>query len=478
MFLQGAKKATLSLPTPHAGGQDVFFYWSDLRPQSQVLVAPCGTKLGKSFGSALWLTKENWLNPSLYSGWIGPTYLKCRIGYRYMKAMLPQIPEVNCVDSKLEIFLPNGSLVKFLHGKDAETTVEGEAIDRFVIDESGKQKRQLWYSLFTTLTQTGGKGIITGTPRGFNWYYDVFRAAKLGDPFYSWVTLPTRNSPFVTADAIANAKRLLPKALFDQYYEALFVSSGTVFGDISKMFDGELRVDPGAKFWIHPNAELRKEDTVTGWDIAKHRDYSVFFTVTTSGRLVGYARFRRVPYEAQVDRLAVYFDKFFPESDKSLRYDATGVGGAVGEMITHKDIDAAITAVIFSNRSKQEMVSRTTMAIDSGWFKAPRIEQIEHEFASYEVNVTKSGLFTYSAPDGENDDCVSAGMLAITGAYQSSIAEESEKMIEDLLNGSTIDDNEDDAIRQLAAQFGGDDSFFDNESEEDEAAFEDFVMDA
>ncbi len=448
--------------------QERFVTWTIENPKAQVLVAPCGTKVGKSFGSAYWLLSEALLYPGIYCVWIAPTYLKARIGYRYMKALLPEHPYIECLDGKLEIRLGNRSFIKFLHGRDAETTVEGEAVDRFVVDESGKQTRQLWYSLFTTITQTRGLGIVTGTPRGFTWYYDIFRQAKNGDPFFCWLQLKTEQSPYVNPKAVAQAKRILPKALFDQYYNALFVSMSTVFGDIDSMFDESLVVAPNVKFWVHPNLASRELDTVTGWDIAKHRDYSVFYTVNTKGQLVGYARFRKVPYDVQVDRLKHYLDKYFM-GDKILRYDATGVGSAVGDMIVDKDIDASVTAVTFSQKSKQEMVSRTTMAIENNWHKAPRIEQIEHEFGSYELNVTKSGLFSYSAPDGEHDDVVSAAMLAISGAYQLFTADESEKFLAKYMSGAEENAEDNEIVANAAEEFFEDkDSFFDDDSEEEQ----------
>lgn len=448
--------------------QEIFAHWSEDNLEAQVLIAPSGTKVGKSFGAAAWISKEALSNPGLYCIWIGPTYLKAKIGYRYIKAMLPDHDSIECLDGKLEIRLGNRSFIKFLHGKDAETTVEGEAVDRFVIDESGKQSKQLWYSLFTTITQTQGLGIITGTPRGFTWYYEEFRKAKSGDPFYVWTQLKTEQSPYVNPKALVQAKRLLPKALYDQYYNAQFVSMSTVFGDISGMFDETLKVNSMAKLWIHPDPATRAEDTVTGWDMAKHQDYSVFYTVNTSGKLVGYARFRRVPYDKQVDRLKHYLHTYMT-GDRMLRYDATGVGSAVGEMISEKDIDASVTAVIFSQKSKQEMVSRTSIAIENGWHKAPRIEQIEHEFGSYELTVTKSGLFSYSAPDGENDDVVSAAMLAISGAFQMAASDESEKFMEKLMTGSDMDD--DDIMEDASKEFMGDgdsDDFFDGEGDAEE----------
>jgi hypothetical protein len=455
---------TLRLPSPYEA-QRPFVYWNEDNPQAQVLVAPCAVKVGKSLGSAIWLVKEMLVNDGSYGVWIAPTYLKAKIGYRYCKALLPDHESIKCLDGLLEIRFGNRSYLKFLHGKDAETTVEGEAVDRFVIDESGKITKQVWYSLFTTITQTMGLGIITGTPRGFTWYYDQYRKAKAGDPFYVYTSIMTEQSPFVNPKAIAQAKRLLPKALFDQYYRAMFVSLSSVFGDIGSMFDDAIKVEPGAKFWVHPDEAARTLETVTGWDVAKQRDYSVFYTVNLHGQLVGYARFTRVPYEAQVDRLKNYLHRYM-KGERYLRYDATGVGGAVGEMLVDKDIDATITPVIFSQRSKQEMVSRTSVAIEAGWHRVPRIEQIEHEFGSYELTVTRSGLFSYSAPDGEHDDVVSAALLAISGAHSLSQTDGAEDLANRYLSGELPEEDDADIMTEAASEFASD-PFFDDGDDED-----------
>jgi hypothetical protein len=447
------------LPKPHAA-QEKLVYWNFENTTAQCLVAPCGTKFGKSFACALWLTREALTNSNYYCVWIAPTYYKAQIGLRYIRSMLPSLKGIRVIESRSEILLPNGTIIKFLHGHDAETTVEGEAIDRFVIDESGKQTEQLWFSLYTTLSQTGGKGIITGTPRGFNWYYKVYTKAVNGDSFFCHDTFKTEQSPYISKKAVDTARRLLPPMLFKQYYEAKFVSMSTVFGDTEQMFN-DIPVNPLAKFWIHPDINKRKIDTVTGWDIAKVKDYSVFYTVNLLGELVGYARFHRINYTDQVQKMKTYLDKNF-FGDKILRYDMTGVGNAVSEMISDADIDAQVTGVVMSNPAKQEMITRLTSSIENGWHKAPRIERIAHEFGSYEVKTTKSGLFTYSAPDGEHDDVVSAAMLAVSGAY--ALREDEEEL--EKQGVYNISENRKDAISEAASVFTSEydeEDFFDDD---------------
>jgi len=425
--------AKIRLPEPH-DAQKIFTTWAEDFPEAQCLVAPAGTKTGKTFGSSTWFIQEALIEDGLYCAWIAPTYLKARIGYRYVKAMLPDHEWFRCIDGRLEIHLANGSFLKFLHGRDAEVTVEGEAIDRFVIDEAGKINKQVWFSLFTTITQTLGYGIVTGTPRGFGWYYDVWKKGKNGDPFFHSIRLPTEASPFVKPEAIVNAQRLLPKYLFDQYYRAVFVTNGSVFGDLGIMWDPDFETMPGmVKFWIHPNDKERDTVIIHGMDVAKKRDYTVVYSVNDRGKLVGYCRYRHVPYPQQAHRLKLYLTKFFSgnEADNFLHYDATGVGTAFGDILVEElgDIDISLNPVTFTNKKKAEMVTRMTLAIEQGWHKAPRIEDIEHEFGTYEVSVTKTGMHSYSAPEGEHDDIVSAAIMAVSAAYQSSMADEAERMI-------------------------------------------------
>lgn len=466
-WVSSQQKIIIRLPTPHPV-QRVFLDWSEQYPDAQCLIAPAGVKVGKTFGASLWLLTEALTVPGSYCVWIAPTYLKCRIGYRYMKAMLPDIDGFKAIDGRLEIRFPNGSFIKFLHGRDAETTVEGEAIDRFVIDESGKIQKQVFHSLLTTITQTKGKGIATGTPRGFTWYYDMFKRAQSGDSFFVWAQLQTVQSPYVDDKAIETARRLLPPNLFAQYYLAQFTSVGSTFGDMSKVWDESLDIPKGpVRFWIHPNSEMRTGEIIHGIDLGRQKDYTVFYSVNQFGQLVGFARFRGISYTVQIIRLKNYLSRYFEpgKCENTLQVDATGVGLAVMDMLMEAEIDANLIPITFTQKSKSEMVTRTIMAFESGWHKSPRISEVEHEFASYEVSVTKTGLHSYSAPDGEHDDIVSAAIMAISKAFQSTSSESTDRVIEMAMNGK-IDQNQSD-IFAAYANVAANDDFFETENETD-----------
>lgn len=463
-----AAAARIVLPPPHKG-QEPLFYWNHRNEVAQALVAPCGTKAGKSLGSALWMAKEATSNKRLFCVWIAPTLAKCRVGYRYLKAMLNIDGVAECIDGLLEIRLKNGSFIKFLHGRDAEVTVEGEAIDRFIIDEAGKIAAQVWYSLYTTLTQTKGIGIITGTPRGKTWYYDLYQRALKGDRFFTHMTLRTIDSPYVDKQLVENAKRLLPKALYEQYYLAMFVSAGDVFGDLNHLWDESLIVPEGPiKFWIHPDQKQRQSDIFHGVDIAKKRDYTVFYSVNSEGKTVGFCRFQNTAYPQQGKRFEQYIHRYFGDAnDNIVQFDCTGVGEALGDIFYDLDIDASFTPVTFTNKSKADMVTQLSLALEQRWLTAPRIGRIEAELSSYEVKVTKSGLHSYAAPEGEHDDIVSAMMLAVSAGFRAAANEASESLLLEALNGNS-NKRDDDILNYVDSAYGdeNDDDFFDDEDDQ------------
>jgi hypothetical protein len=139
---------------------------------------------------------------------------------------------------------------------------------------------------------------------------------------------------------------------------------------------------------------------------------------------------------------------YFTGDDNEIRYDRTGVGDAVGEsislMVDAHGGDWTVTPVVFTNASKQDMVTRVVFAVETAWWRCPRIPRVEVEFVNIEVAVSKSGLATYAAPTGEHDDVHWAFALGISGAHAGIAIGNQIDMIEAALSGKLLTKDEED----------------------------------
>jgi hypothetical protein len=193
------------------------------------------------------------------------------------------------------------------------------------------------------------------------------------------------------------------------------------------------------RFWVHEEHH-RVGDVYHGIDVAKKQDYTVFYSVNSIGKLVGYCRFQHIPYPQQVIRLKTYITNYFTGCENTVRFDSTGVGVAFEDMLAEAQFEADLQPISFTTKSKSEMITKAVLSVQSGWHKTPKIRRISHEFGIYELSVTATGLHKYGAPDGEHDDVVSAAILAISGAYSNSCSTVSEEYMLAALSGESLDD--------------------------------------
>ena len=107
------------------------------------------------------------------------------------------------------------------------------------------------------------------------------------------------------------------------------------------------------------------------------------------------------------------------------------------------------------------MLTKTLLAIQTGWHKAPFIPVVNHEFSTYEVTVSKFGNHQYSAPEGEHDYVVSAAMLALSEAYY---AEKNDQAFE-LLEKHFTDGPTNEEIMEAYSE---DDEFFTEQDDEED----------
>lgn len=129
-----------------------------------------------------------------------------------------------------------GSVVE-VKSADHPDSLVGEGLDWLIFDECASCKSIVWEQyLRPTLTDRLGWAIFISTPRGYNWFYELYKRGK--DPNYpdwdSW-QFPTSTNIYIKPEEIEEARRTLSKQTFAQEYEAQFTTNaGQVYSDFSE----------------------------------------------------------------------------------------------------------------------------------------------------------------------------------------------------------------------------------------------------
>jgi phage terminase large subunit len=150
------------------------------------------------------------------------------IVWRKLKHRLQDLRWIDKVnESELTIYLKNGSEIA-LKGAENADSLRGRAIDFLVMDEFADIDPEAFYEVLRpTLADTQGHALFTGTPKGIgNWSYDIYQMAQ-EDP-ESWASwqYTTLDGGFVSAEEVAEARKLLDARTFQQEFEATFVTAG------------------------------------------------------------------------------------------------------------------------------------------------------------------------------------------------------------------------------------------------------------
>lgn len=158
--------------------------------------------------------------------------------------------------SSLTIMLINGTELA-LRGADRPDTLRGVALDYVILDEFQDMKSEVWTKVIRpTLSSTGGGALIIGTPKAFNYLYELYRLGQQQEmqrsgQWMSW-QFKTASSPFIPAAEIEAARADLDSKSFQQEYEASFE---TMSGRVYYPFDreqhvGSYKFNPHLPIWV------------------------------------------------------------------------------------------------------------------------------------------------------------------------------------------------------------------------------------
>jgi hypothetical protein len=160
------------------------------------------------------------------------------------------IKKVN--ETLLFIQLINGTRIE-LKGADNPDSLRGVGIHFLVMDEVQDIHPDAWRKVLRpTLASTGGHAMFIGTPKSYNFLYELYTHGQRGEYFEDkngkihknqWASwqFPTMTSPFIPAEEIEAAKRDMDEKSFNQEFNASFE---TMSGRVYYPFDRRLHIRP------------------------------------------------------------------------------------------------------------------------------------------------------------------------------------------------------------------------------------------
>lgn len=238
------------------------------RSQARYRVVVAGRRWGKTALSRVLIIKK--AQKAKQKIWyVAPTYKMAKqIMWVDLMDAIPRkwIRKVN--ETSLTVTLINGTRIE-LKGADKPDSLRGVGIHFLVLDEFQDMAEEVWtLVLRPTLADTGGDAIFIGTPKAYNYLYELYKKGqdpklKKAGEWESW-QFPTITSPFIPLDEIEAAKKDMDEKSFRQEFEASFE---TMSGRVYYPFDRQqhvrqLEFNPKLPIWVGMDFNIDPMSTV------------------------------------------------------------------------------------------------------------------------------------------------------------------------------------------------------------------------
>jgi phage terminase large subunit-like protein len=336
-------------------------------------------------------------------GWYEPNYKVLVENWDWLVNILsPITTDKSEQEKRLQIATGGNITMWSLEDKDAS---RGKHYKRVIINEAAKvaHLQYSWeYVIRVTLMDLMGGAMICSTPRGYDYFQALYKRGDdpLEKEWSSWQR-STWENPYIPKNELEEAKRTLPEITYRQEILAEFITSdGMVFRRVQEAAVLEPLESP-----------ILGHQYSAGVDVASAVDYTVITIFdSTTKEMVYKDRFNRVDYPTLEDRLAACYNKWALDG---MVVEENSIGKGVIDHLREKGLN--IIPFTTTNLTKQTIIQNLQSAFEHGSIKIIDDPVLVGELLSFESKRTASGSFTYSAPEGQHDDCVMSLALAWDG---------------------------------------------------------------
>jgi len=222
--------------------------------------------------------------PNPRYAFISPTFKQGKAtAWDYIKQFAGKIPNTKFNESELRCDLPNGSRITIL-GAENDQSLRGIFLDGCVFDETQSIKPTIFPEVIRpALADRKGWCVFIGTPKGRNYFYELYQEAKDKKDWYSCIFKASETN-ILDQDELDAAKAVMSDDLYQQEFECSFQAAitGSYYGAIIEQLEFDNRIT---------NVDYDESiDVETWWDLGMNDQTSIWFAQRYKGeiRLIDY----------------------------------------------------------------------------------------------------------------------------------------------------------------------------------------------
>ena len=376
--------------------------------------ALCGYVVAKKF-IELWGEVEKGERDSIKIWIVAPTYELSRKVYSYVIKFLLKI-EPNIKKFMTDRPAPQIKLSEDVWIQCKSTTepqsLLGEELDMLVLDEAACISKRIWFDYLIPTTMSKFRkcqSFFISTPRGKNWYYDLWMSAKEKEAAFHYTSL---DGVSITQEEWDRIKGQSPRDMFQQNFEATFLEeAAAVFRDVREIIDPNCLEDPKAGHRY-----------IMGVDLAQINDYTVFFIIDKdTNKVVFKDRFQKLSYPLQIKRIYSAAIKY---NNAKILVELNSIGVSIANTLQEKGANVegfktvgTISKDFEKKGSKQLAIEKLSVDIENRNISIPDWDVLIDELGVFGCEISGSGNIKYGAPEGYHDDAVMALAIANWGLY-------------------------------------------------------------
>lgn len=330
--------------------------------------------------------------------WVAPTYKMSEVGWRPLTMLARQIPAADVLRTDRVICLPGGGSVT-VRSSDNPQSLRGDGLDLVVLDEAAYGQASAWYeALRPALSDKLGRALFLSTPKGLNYFYELYNKGRDGDGEWESWRMPTSANPFILPEEIEAARKSLPERVFRQEYLAEFVTDGSYFQNL----DAACVIDVKARPKDHAGHAI-----FAGLDWGQSNDASqLTLGCRTCNRVVDWVRMLGIDYTTQRQMIISKCQEWsiagiLPERNSMGQPNIELLAQAGLPVLTGHDGQLGFYTLA---TTKPELIRRLASGLEHDGFLVPA--DYADELRAYEIQASASGNPRFSAPVGMHDDRV------------------------------------------------------------------------